>query len=149
MVEKKEKNEKIKIGIVVSEFNYDITMLMLERAKAHAEFLDVEIREILHVPGVYDIPLVAKTLLKRKDIDGVVALGAVIEGETKHDEIVMHNAARKLEDLTIEYEKPIGLGIAGHGMTRTQALERVDNAKNAIESVVKLCKLLKIQKEKI
>jgi len=135
--------EKIRIGIVVSEFNYDITMMMLERAKAHAAFLGVEVAEVVTMPGVYDIPIAVKKLLKRKDIDGVVALGAVIKGETDHDQIIMQNAARKLADLSVEFEKPIGLGISGPGMTRLQAEDRIENAKNAVESVVKQIKALK------
>ncbi len=47
----------MKIGIVVSEFNYDITAMMLERAKAHAEFLDAEVDAVVHTPGVFEIPL--------------------------------------------------------------------------------------------
>ncbi|MEM3265680.1 MAG: 6,7-dimethyl-8-ribityllumazine synthase, partial [Thermoplasmata archaeon] len=49
--------EKIKIGIVVSEYNFDITMMMLERAKVEAEFLGAEISKIVYVPGTFDIPL--------------------------------------------------------------------------------------------
>ena len=90
------KNNKIRIGAVVSEFNYDITMMMLERAKEHAEFLGAEITKVVKVPGVFDMGLPIKKLLQKKDIDGVVALGAVIEGETEHDEIVIQHATRKL-----------------------------------------------------
>ena len=63
------------IGIVVSEFNYDITMMMLERAKAHAEFLGANITDVVKVPGVFDMPLAVKRLAKREDIHGVVTLG--------------------------------------------------------------------------
>ena len=48
------------LGIVVSEFNFDITSMMLERAKAHADFLGAKIKKILYVPGVYDMPLAIK-----------------------------------------------------------------------------------------
>jgi len=134
--------DKVKIGIVVSEFNYDVTQMMLERAKAHAEFLGADVAEVMHVPGVYDMPLAAKRMLQRKDIDGVVTLGAVIEGETDHDQIVIGQAARKLTDLSVEYEKPVGLGITGPGMTRLQAEDRIENAKQAVEAVVKMHKRL-------
>ncbi len=130
----------MKIGIVVSEFNYDITMSMLERAQAHAEFLDVGVEKVVKVPGVYDIPLATKKLLNREDIDAVVALGAVIEGETDHDDIVIQHAARKLTDLSLEFNKPVGLGISGPGMNRLQAEERIERAKSAVEAVVKLHK---------
>jgi 6,7-dimethyl-8-ribityllumazine synthase len=138
------KEEKIRIGAVVSEFNYDITMMMLERAKEHAQFLGADITHIVKVPGVFDIPLPTKVLIERKDVDGVIVLGAVIEGETEHDEIVIQHATRKITDLSVEYRKPIGLGITGPGMSRLQAQDRIDNAKSAVETVVKLHRRLKL-----
>jgi len=134
---------KMRLGIVCSEFNFDITQMMLERAKEHAKFLDAEVSRVVMVPGVFDIPLAVKTLVKDKSIDGVVTIGAVIEGETEHDQIVIGQAARKITDLAVEYEKPVGLGISGPGMTRLQAQDRVDRAKDAVESVVKQWKTLK------
>ncbi len=135
---KREREEEIKIGIVVSEFHYDISMMMLERAKEHAEFLGAKVEKIIKVPGVFDMPLAVKKLLQDMSIDGVVALGAVIEGETEHDEIVMQHASRKIADLAVQYEKPVGLGITGPGMSRLQAEERIDRAKQAVEAVVKM-----------
>jgi len=126
------------IGIVVSEYNADVTYLMLERAKEHAAFLGLTVKEVVKVPGVYDMPVAAKTLLGRVDIDGAVVLGAVIEGETRHDEIIMQQATRKILDISVETGKPIGLGITGHGMTKLQALDRIDNAKQAVESTYKM-----------
>lgn len=140
MVDKK----KIRIGAVVSEFNYDITMMMLKRAEEHAEFLDSEITQIVKVPGVFDMGLAIKKLLERKDIDGVVALGCVIEGETEHDEIVISHASRKIADLSLEFNKPVGLGISGPGMTRLQAEARIERAKAAVEAVIKLHRRLKL-----
>jgi len=130
------------IGIVVSEFNYDITSMMLERAKSHAEFLGANVVKVINVPGVYDIPLAVKVLLKDNSVDGVVTLGCVIEGETEHDQIVIQNAARKITDLSLEFTKPVALGITGPGMTRLQAEDRIENAKNAMEACVKMLKRL-------
>jgi len=134
---------KMRIGIVCSEFNFDITQMMLERAKEHARFMDVDVAKVVMVPGVYDVPLAVKTLMKDKNIDGVVTIGAVIEGETEHDQVVIGQAARKMTDLAVEYEKPVGLGISGPGMSRLQAQDRIDRAKDAVESVVKQWKALK------
>ena len=139
---RKERDEEIRIGIVASEFNYDITMMMMERAKEHAEFLGANVVKIIKVPGVFDMPLAIKKLLQDINIDGVVALGAVIEGETEHDEIIMQHASRKIIDLALEYDKPVGLGITGPGMTRLQAEERIDRAKQAVEAVVKLYRII-------
>jgi 6,7-dimethyl-8-ribityllumazine synthase len=130
------------IGIVVSEFNFDITSMMLERAKAHAAFLDVNVTKVISVPGVYDMPLAIKKLLEDKTIDGVVTLGCVIEGETGHDQIVIQHAARKIIDLSLQYDKPVSLGITGPGMTRLQAEERIEKGRDALEAVVKLLKNL-------
>ena len=84
------------------------------------------------------MPLAVKLLFDRADIDAVVTLGAVIEGETDHDQVVMNQAARKLTDLSVEYGKPLGLGISGPGETRLQAQDRIENAANAVRAVVKM-----------
>jgi 6,7-dimethyl-8-ribityllumazine synthase len=134
--------KRYNIGIVVSEFSFDITSMMLERAKAHAEFLEVNVAKIMQVPGVFDMPLAVKRMVQDKDIDGVVTLGVVIEGETEHDDIVITNTARKIADLAVEYGKPISLGITGPGMTRLQAEDRIEKGRDAVESCVKMLKRL-------
>ena len=92
------------------------------------------------VPGVFDMPLAIKNLLMKDDIDGVVCIGAVIEGETEHDEVVISHAARKMADLSLEFDKPVGLGVTGPGMSRLQAEARIERAKAAVEAIVKLNK---------
>ena len=133
----------MKIALLVSDFNFDVTSLMLERARRHAEFLGAEISHVLHVPGVYDMPLALKKLLKRSDVDGVAILGAVIKGDTSHDELITAPVASAAVSLALQFDKPVGLGITGPGMDRMQALDRIDNAKNAIESVARLIKIVK------
>jgi len=133
----------VKLGIATSEMHWDICGPMLEFAKRHASFLEAEVVAEVLVPGVYELPLAAKKLVERGDIDAVVTLGAVIEGETEHDEIVMQHAARKLIDLAVQYGKPVALGISGPGMSRVQALERVNEyARRAVEAAVKTTKRL-------
>ena len=133
----------MKIALLVSDFNFDVTSLMLERARRHAEFLGAEVNRVVHVPGVFDMPLAIKKLLKRRDVDGVVILGAVIKGDTSHDELITGPVASAAVHLALEFDKPVGLGITGPGMDRMQALDRIDNAKNAVESVVRLAKISK------
>ncbi|MCK4332472.1 MAG: 6,7-dimethyl-8-ribityllumazine synthase, partial [Thermoplasmatales archaeon] len=65
-------------------------------------------------------------------------------GETEHDDIVIQHATRKIADLALEYNKPVGLGISGPGMTRLQAEKRIERAKTAVEAVVKLYRRLKL-----
>ncbi|HTT16378.1 MAG TPA: 6,7-dimethyl-8-ribityllumazine synthase [Thermoplasmata archaeon] len=138
MPKQKGAGTKPRIAIAVSEFNFDVTLLMLERAKEEVSFLGAELGPVLKTPGVFDIPLAAKALLGRAEVDAVVALGAVIEGETDHDQVVMQQAARKLADLAVETGKPVGLGISGPGETRLQAQDRIENAANAVRAVVKM-----------
>jgi 6,7-dimethyl-8-ribityllumazine synthase len=133
----------IRIAIVGSEFNYDITTVMIDRARDEVDFLGAELGPVVKTPGVYDMPLAVKALMERSDVDAVVTLGAVIEGETNHDEVIMNQAARKLTDLSVEFGKPLGLGISGPGETRLQAQDRIENAAAAVRSVVKMVRRLR------
>jgi 6,7-dimethyl-8-ribityllumazine synthase len=128
----------IRVALVASEFNYDVTWMMVERAREEVAFLGASLGPVVKTPGVYDMPLAVKALFERGDVDAVVTLGAVIEGETDHDQVVMNQAARKLTDLSVEYGKPVGLGISGPGETRLQAQDRIENAANAVRAVVKM-----------
>ena len=134
---------RYKIGAVVAEFNYDLTHMMLELAKEEAKIRDCEIVQVVSVPGVFDMPLAIKKLLEKDDIDTVITLGAVIEGSTDHDQIVAQHASRKIADLSLEFEKPVALGISGPGMTRLDAHKRVEYGKRAVEAAVKMCDRLK------
>lgn len=117
---------KIRIAIIVSEFNSDITFQMLNKAKDHAQKIKADVRYICFAPGSFDMPLLIEELLKKNDVDAAVTLGAVIKGETSHDDIVAENAARLIADLSLKYGKPIGLGITGPDMTLEQAKDRID-----------------------
>jgi 6,7-dimethyl-8-ribityllumazine synthase len=133
----------IKLGFVVSEFNRDLTSQMEILGKEHAAFLGASVDKVLYVPGVFDMPLAVKKLVQDKGIDAVVTIGCVIQGSTKHDEIVIQQASRKITDLALEYGKPVTLGISGPGMSRLDAHERVEYAKRAVEAAVKMIKMLK------
>jgi 6,7-dimethyl-8-ribityllumazine synthase len=143
MARKNREGKGVTVAIVASEYNYDITLMMLERAKEEVDFLGATLGPVVKTPGVYDMPLAVKVLFGRSEVDAVVALGAVIEGETNHDEVVMNQAARKLTDLSVEFGKPLGLGISGPGETRLQAQDRIENAGNAVRAVVKMVRRLR------
>ncbi len=127
-----------RIGLVAAEFNFDVTSMMIQRAKAEAEFLGVKITREVFVPGVYDIPLAVKKLVEMDDIDAVITIGAVIKGETDHDQVIMAQAARKITDLSLEYNKPVALGITGPGETQLQAMDRIEKGRDAVDAVVKM-----------
>ena len=136
------------IAVVVSEFNEKVTSRMLLVAQEKAKQLKLKICHISRVPGAYDMPIVVDSLLQRKDIDAVVTLGAIIKGQTKHDEVIAHAAARALTDLSIKYQKPVSLGISGPSMHERQAYARIRPvAERAVEAVVKIsAELGKIQR---
>ncbi len=140
-------NDVVRLGIVIAEFNSEITSSMLERACNHARELNAEVKYICYVPGTFDIPLFVADLLKRDDVDAVVTLGAVIKGETLHDEVVAFNASRLIADLALKYGKPVALGISGPGMSYEQAVDRINpvstRAVTAAVNMVKRFRTLK------
>ena len=139
---------KIRIAIIVSEFNSDITFQMLNKAKDQAQKIKADIRYICFAPGSFDMPLLIEELLKKNDVDAAVTLGAVIKGETSHDDIVAENAARLIADLSLKYGKPIGLGITGPNMTLEQAKDRIDIVPlRAVNAAVNMAMRIKKLKE--
>nr|WP_236953772.1 6,7-dimethyl-8-ribityllumazine synthase [Methanopyrus sp. SNP6] len=132
----------VRLGLVVTEFNREITYAMEELAVQHAKDLGAEVVERVLVPGSFEVPLAVRKLLERDDIDAVVTLGAIIKGDTDHDQAIAQQAFRKIQDLMVEYGKPVALGISGPGMTRMEALERVHYAKRAVEAAVKMVRRL-------
>lgn len=127
----------MKLGLVVSEFNREVTREMEERAVEKAEELGAEVERVT-VPGAYDTPLAVKRLCEREDIDAVATAGAVVTGDTGHDRVVAETAADALTHLSLEHDKPVTLGIAGPGMSAAEARERLDYGARAVESAVEM-----------
>ncbi|MBI1829583.1 MAG: 6,7-dimethyl-8-ribityllumazine synthase [Thaumarchaeota archaeon] len=132
------------IAIVVSEFNDEITSKMLDVAVEKAKNLKINIKFTCRVPGVFDMPIVIDSLLKKKEIDAVVTLGAVIKGQTKHDELITNATVRAITELSIKYQKPVTLGITGPGMSDRQAMARIRPvAERAVEAAEKIAEQLR------
>ena len=89
------------IAIVIAEFNEKVTSRMYEVAIEHAKMLKLDIKYTSIVPGIFDMPLVIDKLLEKKDVDGVVTLGAVIKCQTKHDEVIANSTARNIARLSL------------------------------------------------
>ena len=134
-----------RFAIVVSRFNSFITERLLEGAldalKRHGA--DEKQIEIYKVPGAFEIPLVAKLLAKKKEIDAVICLGAVIRGATPHFHYVASEVSKGIAQSSLEIEKPISFGIITSDNIE-QAIERAgtksgnkgfDAAISAIEMV--------------
>ena len=129
---------------MVSEFNEEVTSRMLSVAKEKANLMKLKITYTCKVPGAYDMPIIVDSLLRKKNVDAVVTLGAIIKGQTKHDEVISHSAAKSLTDLSLQYKKPVSLGISGPGMQERHAYARIRPvAERAVEAVVKISKELK------
>ena len=133
---------------MVSEFNEEITSRMLSVAQEKAKSLKLTITFTCKVPGAYDMPIIVDALLQKKNVDGVVTLGAIIKGQTKHDELIANSTAKTLTKLSLKYQKPVSLGITGPGMQERHAYARIRPvAERAVESVVKIFnELQRIQK---
>ena len=128
-----------KLGLVVSTFNSEITGEMRKRAEQRAKEVGARVVKVFEVPGAYEIPLAVKELREDKNIEGVVTIGTIIKGGTDHDTVVAHTVARKLLDLSCEYNKPVSLGISGPNITWQQSEKRIEEyAIRAVDSVVKL-----------
>ena len=102
-----------KQAIVVARFNHFITDRLLEGCldtlKRH-EVKDEEI-SIVRVPGAFEIPLAAKKLAKKEDVDAVICLGAVIRGDTPHFDYVCAEVSKGVAHVGLESEKPVIFGV--------------------------------------
>lgn len=140
---------KIRLGIVASEFNSSIMDTMVARALAKAKSTGCTVKpsHIIRVPGAYDAPLAVKKLLKMRgssSVDAVVVLGAIITGETKHDELIANATAQALTSLSLEFEKPVMLGIIGPGADYAQAKARAgEYAERAVLGAKKMVENLR------
>jgi 6,7-dimethyl-8-ribityllumazine synthase len=103
----------LKIAIIVSQYHAEITHPLAEGAKE--AFIDAggDVSQLLFVPasGAWELPILASSLLVRKDVDAVLALGCIITGETTHDQIIGHAIAQGLMQLSIQSGKPVSMGV--------------------------------------
>ncbi len=119
----------LKVGIVIGRFNDLITNKILSGCldclKRHG--LDTSESsnqvDIVWVPGSFELPIAAKTLMKKKSYDVVIALGAVIRGETSHYDVVISEASKGISQVSNENNVPIIFGVLTTD-TMQQALER-------------------------
>lgn len=128
----------VTLGLVVAAFNAPVTEEMAASAHEAAEEHDVDIAAEVEVPGAYDTPLAADRLARRDDIDAVAVLGAIITGDTDHDDVIGTAAAQKLTDVSLERDTPVALGITGPGQSADEARARTDYGARAVESAIDL-----------
>ncbi|NQY74390.1 MAG: 6,7-dimethyl-8-ribityllumazine synthase [Candidatus Margulisbacteria bacterium] len=141
----------LKIAIVVSKFNDDITSQLLSDATntlKKAEILDNHIL-IYHVPGAFEIPFVAQVVSEKKEVDAIICLGSVIRGETTHYDYVAGECARGIMNVSLQYQIPVIMGVLTTE-NRDQAQKRtfgpkgqkgIESANAALEMITLLKKL--------
>lgn len=102
-----------RFGIVVAQWNQDITSSLLAGAEKtlHAAGVNPEDIEILHVPGSFELPWGAKHLLTNHRLDGIICLGCLIKGETRHDEYIAQSVAQGLTHLNLASGIPVIFGV--------------------------------------
>ncbi len=101
------------VAIVAANFNDFITKGLLKACLMELQRQGLAKEQIttVWVPGAFEIPLTAMTLAKRKDIDAVICLGAVIRGETYHFEVVSNECARGIMEASLVSFKPVIMGV--------------------------------------
>ena len=104
---------KARIAIVASSFNDFITKGLLKACLMELKRQGLDDKQIttVWVPGAFEIPLAALKFAKRKDIDAVICLGAVIRGETYHFEVVSNECARGMMEASLMAAKPVIMGV--------------------------------------
>ncbi|WP_254543665.1 6,7-dimethyl-8-ribityllumazine synthase [Halomarina pelagica] len=134
----------VALGLVVARFNREVTEQMEEAARDAAAEAGADVVETLSVPGAYDAPLAADRLARRDDVDAVVVVGAIHGGDTDHDQVIGHAAARGLTDVSLKRDTPVALGVTGPGMSMDEARARVDYGARAVESALALVDELEV-----
>jgi 6,7-dimethyl-8-ribityllumazine synthase len=133
---------KRSVGVVVSRFNGGVTNLLLRRALEALGSAGVsnEAITVLPVPGAFELPLAAMALAKTRRYACIVALGAVVRGETAHFEYVAAECASGLQLAGIETGVPVAFGVLTVD-TVAQAEARIDRAADAVRSALEMADL--------
>ena len=131
-----------RLGLVVARFNASVTEPMAETARETAGERDAEVAEAVEIPGAYDAPLAADRLARRDDVDAVAVVGAIVTGDTDHDQVIGHAVAEKLADVSVDRDTPVAFGVSGPGQSGAEARERIGKGAEAVNSAVDMYETL-------
>ncbi len=140
----------LKIGIAAARFNDFIVSKLIDGAmdglKRHG--VNEEDIELSLVPGAFELPLVAKKMVKSEKYDAVICLGAVIKGSTPHFDYVCAEASKGIATVSLEYEKPVIFGVLTTDSIE-QAIERAgtkagNKGYDAAVSAIEMANVLKL-----
>lgn len=117
---------KMRFGIVVSDWNMEVTMALLDGAVKTLKKHGATDKNIVvkHVPGSFELTLGAQFLAEYDDLDAVICLGCVIQGETPHFTYICQGVTQGITQLNLEYNLPFIFGI----LTTNNQQQAVDRA---------------------
>jgi 6,7-dimethyl-8-ribityllumazine synthase len=138
-----------KIGIVVSEWNTEITFNLLKGAKETLIECGVLESNILinFVPGTFELALGSQFLFESTDADAAIAIGVVIQGETKHFDFVCHGATQGIMDVSLKYNKHISFCVLTD-LNIQQSIDRSGgkHGNKGVECAIAALKMIQLQK---
>ena len=139
----------MKIGIVVSEWNPEITESLFEAAFKTLQKYGCKKKNILRldVPGSFELAAGAQLLMENKKADAVICLGCVIQGETRHFEFICNAVANGLISLTIKYKRPFIFGVlTPNTMAQAKARAGGKHGNKGVEAAVTAIKMAALKK---
>lgn len=149
-LKKKKPGANVRAGIVAARWNSMVTDPMLKGALEVLQKKGIPEEQITVVrcPGSYEIPLSCKHLLDHLNLDGVVAIGAIIRGETPHFDYVCDAVNRGIAELNLTYGKPVAFGVLTTN-TLDQAMERAGNeyGNKGAEAALAMCEMITLKRE--
>ena len=129
----------MRLGIVASRFNEEICGKLVERARAEAQKLKAECT-VVNVPGALEIPLALQWMAQSGRFDALVAVGAVIRGDTYHFDVVANESARGVMDVMLEFGVPVANAILTTD-DEAQAKARLDKGAEAVRVALEMARL--------
>jgi 6,7-dimethyl-8-ribityllumazine synthase len=139
---------EIRIAIVTSSWNPEVTDALRNGAYEYLTTHRILPENIImeSVPGSYELPLGAQIMLERGDIDGVVCLGCIIQGETRHFEFIAHAVAVGVMDVNLKFGAPVSFGVLTTN-NEQQALERAGgkHGNKGVEAAAAILAMLKLK----
>jgi 6,7-dimethyl-8-ribityllumazine synthase len=139
---------EIKVAIVAAKWNSFVTDPMTEGAIDALKAKGIPENQILLIrcPGAFELPLAVKNVLDNRKVDGVVAIGAVIRGETPHFDYVCDAVTRGIMDLNMKYSKPVAFGVLTTDNVE-QAVKRasIEHGNKGAEAALAMCDMISIE----
>lgn len=130
----------MRLGIVASRFNEELSAKLLQRAQAEAAKLGARQVVVEQVPGALEIPLALQWMAQSGRFDCLAAIGCVLRGDTYHFEIVANESARGVMDVALEFGIPVANGILTTD-TAEQAKARLDKGAEAVRVALEMAAL--------